>query len=131
MNSIELEINEIKGKNGEFVMRTHNHCCTEGFRLEIEAGTLTNDECVPTQKIAAHNLTLQAVLSQNIFCFLSSSGIEPATPHVIRSSISKKNKKTDLVENRTRDFHGRLYSTVDFNQNDLWNCQTKTAVLYF
>ena len=57
----ELEINEIEGKNGEFFTRTHNHCCTEGFRLEIEAGTLTNEECVPTQKIAAPEIRKKIV----------------------------------------------------------------------
>jgi hypothetical protein len=37
----EVEINEIRGRSkGEYVMRTHNNRCTEGFRLEIEAGTL-------------------------------------------------------------------------------------------
>ena len=38
-------------------MRTHNNRCTEGFRLEIEAGTLTNEECVPTQKNAAPEIS--------------------------------------------------------------------------
>ena len=56
----ELEINEIR-KKGEYAMRTHNNCCTEGFRLEIEAGTLTHEECVPTQKIAAPEIRQKIV----------------------------------------------------------------------
>ena len=97
-------------------MRTHNNCCTEGFRLEIEADRDANlpkgnEECFPTQKIAApeiskkdsahnlnklaaqkicgkssaHNLTVQVVLSQKKIFFELVGNPRPSS--VIRSSL--------------------------------------------